>query len=78
MIPEASKRHLVWPILGAVITALLLGFALVGGLTKATDWYPWWPHVSMSEIKRVIDAAVAGRTTTNSLRTHHLPNAIDT
>ncbi len=45
MIPEASKRHLVWPILGAVITALLLWFALVGGLTKAKDLYPWWPHV---------------------------------
>ncbi len=57
MTPKASKRHLVWPILGAVIAALLLGFVLVGGLTKATDWYQWWPHVSMSEIEQFIIAA---------------------
>lgn len=57
MNPKASKHHLVWLILGAVTTALLLGFVLVGGLTKGTDWYQWWPHVSMPEIEQFIAAA---------------------
>ncbi len=57
MNPKASKHHLVWPVVLAVITALLLGTILVMGLAKGAQWYQWWPHVSMSDIEQFIAAA---------------------
>lgn len=41
-------------VLGALITALLLGSVLLFGLTKETDWYQWWPHVSLPDIEQLI------------------------
>lgn len=57
MSPKVSKHYFVWPVVAAVVAALLLGFALVGGLAKGAPWYQWWPHLSMSDIEEFIISA---------------------
>lgn len=57
MNPKSSKHHVVWLVLGAVVTALLLSAVLVGGLARGAEWYQWWPHLSMSDIEQFIAAA---------------------
>ncbi len=45
---------------GAIVAAIFVVFALtsilLGGLERA-DWYAWWPHVSMMQIKQFITDA---------------------
>ncbi len=54
---KTIKYPLIATVIAAIITALLLGAILVGGVTKGADWYPWWPHVSVLEIKNFIESS---------------------
>ena len=41
-------------VVGAIVTALVLGIILLGGLLEMDDWYQWWPHISLEEILQLI------------------------
>ncbi|MFQ6022254.1 MAG: TVP38/TMEM64 family protein [Acidiferrobacterales bacterium] len=54
---KPSKYLLIALVVGAIFTAVVLGVVLVGGLTEGTDWYRWWPHISMADIKRFVKSS---------------------
>lgn len=53
---KSSIYQRVAAILVAIFVVFLLISILLGGLERA-DWYEWWPHVSMMQIKQFITEA---------------------
>lgn len=54
---RATLYALIVTVVGAITAVLVLGSVLVGGLTEDSDWYQWWPHVSLSGCMEFIRSA---------------------